>query len=131
MNILRPARRGPVPSTKVCPAPALAAPVATGGAGVVPPVPTNLVNSTAAAMIPSDSVVDGVTGTDRGNVDMYGSPTSTTAEVGLAAQPDLVGWPRRSSATSAASTRPATRRRRRPLLGPPVTSAANQGRARQ
>jgi hypothetical protein len=64
----------------------------TGDVEISPSVTTDLVSFTTPAMVPGDSVVDGVTVTNAGSVEMRYSVTSTTTEDVLAAQLDLVVW---------------------------------------
>ena len=114
MNIIRHARRGPsAPLAKAGLGLALAVSTlavtmtgaiftdtenvggntfSTGDVEISPSVTTDLVSFTTPAMVPGDSVVDGVTVTNAGSVEMRYAVTSTTTEDVLAAQLDLVVW---------------------------------------
>jgi hypothetical protein len=64
----------------------------TGDVELTTSVTTDLVSFTSPKMVPGDSVVDAVTVTNAGNVEMRYAISSTTTENSLAAQLDLTIW---------------------------------------
>lgn len=64
----------------------------TGDVEISTSVATDLVSFTSPKMVPGDSVVDTVTVTNAGTVEMRYAIASTTTEDTLAAQLDLVVW---------------------------------------
>lgn len=73
----------------------------TGDVEVTTSVTTDLVSFTSPKMLPGDSVVDGVTVTNGGTVEMRYAVKSTTTENTLAAQLDLVVWEEAAEADTA------------------------------
>ncbi len=73
----------------------------TGDVEISTSVSTDLVSFSTPKMVPGDSVVDGVTVTNAGNVQMRYAITSTTTESTLAAQLDLVVWDEAAEADTA------------------------------
>lgn len=64
----------------------------TGNVEITTSVASDLVSFTTPLMMPGDSIVDGVTVTNAGTVEMRYAVKSTTTENVLAAQLDLVVW---------------------------------------
>lgn len=83
----------------------------TGDVEITTSVATDLVSFTSPKMMPGDSIVDGVTVTNAGTVEMRYAVKSTTDEDTLAAQLDLVVWDESAETTvdsTCASAAPAT-----------------------
>lgn len=83
----------------------------TGDVEISTSVLTDLVSFTSPKMVPGDSVVDTVTVTNAGTVEMRYAVKSTTTEDTLAAQLDLVVWDESAETTADGtcdSTPPAT-----------------------
>lgn len=83
----------------------------TGDVEITTSVATDLVSFTSPKMLPGDAVVDTVTVTNAGTVQMRYAVKSTTTEDTLAAQLDLVVWDEAAEAdtdTTCVTTPPAT-----------------------
>lgn len=83
----------------------------TGDVEISTSVATDLVSFTSPKMVPGDSVVDTVTVTNAGTVEMRYAIASTTTEDTLAAQLDLVVWDEAAETTvdgTCGTTPPAT-----------------------
>jgi spore coat-associated protein N len=86
----------------------------TGDVELTTSVTTDLVSFTTPKMVPGDSVVDAVTVTNAGNVELRYAISSATTENALAAQLDLTVWAEAAepdtagSNTTCDSTAPAT-----------------------
>lgn len=76
----------------------------TGDVEITTSVTTDLVSYTSPKMMPGDSVVDLLTVTNGGTVEMRYAATSTTDEDTLAAQLDLVIWDEAEETSSGDST---------------------------
>lgn len=83
----------------------------TGDVEITTSVTTDLVSFTSPKMLPGDAVVDTVTVTNAGTVEMRYAIRSSTTEDTLAAQLDLVVWDETAEAdgdTTCATTPPTT-----------------------
>lgn len=72
----------------------------TGDVEITTSVTTDLVSFSSPKMLPGDTVVDTVTVTNAGSVEMRYAVTSTTNEDTLAAQLDLTVWDETAETTS-------------------------------